>query len=343
MSHSPSSRRVVLARRPSGVPREADFRLEAATTRALAPGEVRVANRFLSMDPAIRGFLDDRPNYLPPVAIGATVRGMTLGRVVESRNPQIPAGTFVRALAGWEELSVLDSQAIGLEALEPAVGIPLEHYLGALGPAGLTAWIGLNEIGRLGAGQTVLISAAAGAVGSVAGQVARLQGCRVVGLVGSSAKAERLRALGFHGAINYRGSADLGAAIGAACPDGVDLYFDNVGGSILEAALQHMKIHGFVVVCGMVGDYNTQDDPQPVRTLWQLVVKRLTMRGFLTYEHAHRIPEAQAQLTQWVRDGQLLALENFHDGLEQAPAAFIELMSGRTIGKTLVRLPDRAG
>ncbi|HUI59213.1 MAG TPA: NADP-dependent oxidoreductase [Steroidobacteraceae bacterium] len=341
MSHSLSSRRVVLARRPCGVPRAADFRLEAATTPELAAAEVRVANRFLSMDPAIRGFLDDRPSYLPPVAIGATVRGMTLGRVVESRNPRIPAGAYVRALAGWEELSVLDSQAIGLEVIEPAAGIPLENYLGALGPAGLTAWIGLNEIGRLSPGQTVLLSAAAGAVGSVAGQIARLRGCRVVGLVGSSAKAERLRSLGFHAAVDYRASADLGQAIRTACPDGVDLYFDNVGGAILEAVLPQMKVHGFVVVCGMVGDYNTQDDPQPVRTLWQLVVKRLTMRGFLTYEHAHRIPEAQAQLTQWVREGALVALDNFHDGLEQAPAAFIELMSGLTIGKTLVRLPER--
>jgi len=342
MIRSPVPRRIVLARRPSGLPTIDDFRIEAAGIPELGPGEFLVANRFLAIDPAIRGFLDDRESYLPPVAIGDTVRGMTLGRILRSRDSAYAPGRFVRALAGWEDLSVLGPRALGLEFVDPDPQTPLQFYMGALGPTGLTAWIGLNEIGRIKAGQTVLVSAAAGAVGSVAGQVARLQGCRVIGLAGSAAKVAHLKALGFHSAIDHHAEADLSAAIRAACPEGVDVYFDNVGGATLELLLPLMNVHGVVVVCGMMSDYNRQDQPQPVRTLWQLVVKRLTMRGFLTYEHADRIPAAQAELTQWIRSGELKVLDNLHAGIENAPAAFIELMSGQTVGKTLVSLVEFA-
>jgi NADPH-dependent curcumin reductase CurA len=330
--------RVVLARRPSGVPRKEDFRIEQAPVDRLAEGEILVANRLLSIDPAIRGFLDDRESYLPPVALGEVVRGMTLGEVIQTRNPDIAVGTHVRALAGWEQFSVLRADALGLETVGISPGIPLEYYMGALGPAGLTAWIGLNEIARIKAGQNLLVSAAAGAVGSVAGQIGRLQGCRVIGLAGSDEKIEQLKSLGYHAAINYRATSDLSSAIRQSCPDGIDVYFDNVGGPILELALPLMRTHGTVVVCGMVSDYNHQDDPYPVRTLWQIVVKRLTIRGFLTYEHAARIPEAQRQLGGWVRSDALRAIDNIHVGIETAPTALIALMSGDTIGKTLVRL-----
>jgi NADPH-dependent curcumin reductase CurA len=335
---SRTSRRIILDHRPTGEPRPANFRLVTAEVPALREGEFLVENRILSMDPAIRGFLDDRKSYLPPVALGEAVRGMALGRVVESRHPSYAEGTTVRALAAWEELSVLSAEALGLEIVKPAPGVPLECYMGMLGASGLTAWIGLHEIGKIQPGQTVVISAAAGAVGNVAGQIAAIHGCRVVGLVGSSAKAERIKALGFHAAIEYRKHPDLGVAIRAACPEGVDVYFDNVGGATLEAMLPEMRVHGTVVVSGMIADYNHQEAPYPVRTLWQLVVNRLTMRGFLTYEHAERIPLAQSQLDQWVQTGALRSLDNIHEGLESTPAAFIALMSGSTVGKTLVRL-----
>jgi len=338
MTRESELRRIVLAARPVGMPRPTDFRLAPAPRAELREGEFAVTNCFLSMDPAIRGFLDDRPSYLPPVALGETVRGMTLGRVTRSRSPLHVEGSYLRALAGWEHESRLAPDAIGLETLNPIPAVPLENYLGALGPSGLTAWIGLHEIGRITAGQTVLVSAAAGAVGSVAGQIARLRGCRSVGIVGSAAKAARLAALGFHAAVNYRDAADLSAAVHAACPDGIDVYFDNVGGTTLETVLPLMNVHGIVVVCGMVADYNDQEHPHAVRTLWQLVVKRLTLRGFLTYEHAERIPEAQADLDEWVKSGALTALHTLYEGLETAPEAFIDLMSGRTVGKTLVRL-----
>jgi NADPH-dependent curcumin reductase CurA len=328
----------VLQRRPVGEPRAEDFRLITAEVPELKPGEFLVANLILSMDPAIRGFLDDRDSYLPPVALGEAVRGMALGRVIESRHAAFPVGALVRALAAWEEFSVLTADALGLDTVTPADGVPIEYYMGVLGASGLTAWIGLHEIGRIRPGQTVVISAAAGAVGHVAGQLALLHGCRAVGIVGSADKARRIRDLGFQSVIEYRNHPDLGSAVRTACPAGVDVYFDNVGGATLEAMLPLMREHGVVVVCGMAGEYNQQDAPYAVRTLWQLVVKRLTMRGFLTFEHADRIPLAQAQLDQWVRSGALRTFDDIHEGIESAPAAFIALMSRATVGKTLVRL-----
>jgi NADPH-dependent curcumin reductase CurA len=339
MSQSLTNRRVVLASRPQGLPRLDNFRVAAAALPELGEGEILLANRLLSIDPAIRGFLDDRPSYLPPVAIGEAVRGMTLGKVVRSRNPGLAEGAYARSLAAWEEYSVLPPGAIGLEAVLPSPGVALEHYMGALGPTGLTAWVGLMEIGRIEPGETVLISAAAGAVGHVAGQIAKLKGCRVVGLAGAPDKTARLKELGFDAALNYKREPDLAAAIRAACPEGVDVYFDNVGGRTLETLLPLMRLHGRVVVCGMVSDYNDQDHPYGVKTLWQLVVNRLTVRGFLTYDHANRIAEAQAELNAWVNAGRLVALDHIRDGLEQAPAALIDMLSGRTTGKTLVRLP----
>lgn len=330
-------RRIVLASRPVGIPRPEDFRIESDQVAEPGPGEFLLENHILSMDPAIRGFLDDRPSYLPPVAIGETVRGMTLGWVAKSRRADLPEGAYVRALAGWADMSLL-GDALGLEKVDPAPGIRLESYMGALGPAGLTAWIGLNEIGRITPGDTVLVSAAAGAVGSVAGQIARLSGCRVVGLAGSPEKVQRLRELGYHAAIDYRAEPDLDAAIRAACPDGIDVYFDNVGGATLERMLPLMREHGRIVVCGMIEQYNDADHPHGVKTLWQLVVKRLTMRGFLTYDHADRLGEASAMLGEWVRSGELLPTETIYEGLERTPEAFIDLMSGRTMGKTLVRI-----
>jgi len=332
------SRRIVLANRPVGAPAPGDFRMEEGAVPTPGEGEVVVAVRTLSMDPAIRGFLDDRPSYLPPVAIGETVRGMMLGEVVASRNPALPEGQLVRALGGWAEHILLGAGALGLETVAPAPGTRVETYMGALGATGLTAWVGLHEIGRIKAGDTLVVSAAAGAVGSLVGQIARLRGCRVIGLAGGPEKCAVLRELGFDAAIDYRATPDLAAAIRAAAPDGVDVYFDNVGGRTLETLLPLMRLHGRIVVCGMAEDYNHQDSPTPIHTLWQMVVNRLTMRGFLTYDHAECIPQAQADLDHWVASGAIRPLEALYEGLESAPAAFIDLMARRTVGKTLVRV-----
>ena len=335
-----SVRQILLARRPSGIPCAEDFRLAKAPMPVPGPGQFLVKMRVGSVDPAIRGFLDDRPSYLPPVAIDAPINGMSLGEVVESNNPAWPVGTLLRAFATWSDHYLLDDTALGLERVERAPGVPLTHYMGALGPVGLTAWIGLFEIGQAKAGDTVLISAAAGATGSTVVQLAKATGCRVIGLAGSAEKAEAVRAIGADVAINYRATPDVAAAIAAAAPGGVDVYFDIVGGPLLDTVLPLMAQRGRVALCGMIAQYNDADRPHGVTGLWQLVVKRVRIEGFLTYDHLGALPRAQADLDRLFASGQLRPLENIRDGFECLPGALIDLMSGRTMGKTLVRIGD---
>lgn len=331
-------RHVLLARRPHGVPVPEDFELAESEMPVPGEGEFLVAMRVGSVDPAIRGFLDDRPSYLPPVALGAPIAGMSLGEVVQSNHPEYPVGTFVRAMGTWSDHFVLDEGALGLEVVNPKDGTELHHYMGALGPVGLTAWVGLFEIGDAKAGETIVVSAAAGATGSTVGQIAKARGCKVIGLVGSPEKQQVIRDLGFDAAIDYRATPDIATEIARAAPEGVDVYFDNVGGAMLEAILPLMRLHGRVAVCGMIGQYNDADHPHGVRTLWQLVVNRIRMQGFITYDHPDVLDKAQAELDAWVADGSLKPLANVRDGFETLPQAFIDLMSGRTIGKTLVRI-----
>jgi hypothetical protein len=233
-------------------------------------------------------------------------------------------------------VSLLSADALGIERVLPAADIPLEHYLGAVGHTGLTAWVGFETVGGVRAGETVLVSAAAGAVGSVAGQIAKLKGARVVG-VASAGKLAALRALGFDAAVD-RAAPDLAAAIAAAAPEGVDLYFENVGGAVLEAVLPSMAQGGRIAACGMIADYNDPAGAPGVRGLFAIVTRRLTIRGFFTFDDMALCARGQAELELWVRDGRLRALADIRDGIDAAPQAFVDLMSGRTAGKTLVRL-----
>lgn len=330
--------RIVLAKRPVGVPKLDDFALVSAPLDALADGELLIQNAVFALDPATRGFLDDRPSYLPPVQIGDVVRSMVLGTVVQSRHPGYQEGDIVRALAGWEEYSRVSADALGLERVPVVPGLPLSYFMGSLGPSGLTAYVGLHRIGEIAPGQTVVISAASGAVGNVAGQIAKIRGCRAVGIVGSAEKAALCRDLGYDATVDYRAVPDLGQALASALPDGADIYFDNVGGATLDAMLPLMKVYGRIVICGMIANYNDADNPYPIRNLWQLLVKRATMRGFLTYDHADLIAQAQNDLNAWALSGKLKPQENVTIGIENTPAAFIRLMSGQTSGKTVVRL-----
>lgn len=333
---STMTRHIILAARPFGVPTADTFQLVDGPAPRIGEGELLVRPLVFSMDPAIRGFLDDRPSYLPPVAVGSPVNGMSLGEVIESHNAAYPVGAMVRALGTWSELCVFGPNALGLDRVYPKPGIAIEHYMGALGPVGLTAWVGMLHIGQAKAGDVVLISAAAGATGSLAGQIAKLKGCFVVGLAGSDEKAAVIRDLGFDVAINYRSEQDLTGAIRAAAPQGINLFFDNVGGQLLEAILPLMALHGRIAACGMIGEYNDQDHPYGVKTLWQMVVNRITMQGFLTYDYPELLGQAQGELDAWVASGALTPLTNIHHGFESIPRAFIDLMSGRTIGKNLV-------
>ena len=331
-------RQILLVRRPHGTPAPTDFVLAEAPMPTAGAGEMLVKMRVGSVDPAIRGFLDDRPSYVPPVAIGAPINGMSLGEVVDSHNPDWPVGTLVRAFATWSDHYVLNGDAWGLEKVISRPGVPLEHYMGTLGPVGLTAWVGLFEIGKAKPGETVLVSAAAGATGSTVVQIAKARGATVIGIAGGPDKMQIVRDLGADFAIDYRAEPDLAAAIRAAAPDGIDVYFDNVGGEMLDAVLQLMRLHGRIALCGMVAQYNDADHPHGIRNLWQLVVNRVLMRGFITYDHRDVLDQAQAELDGWAADGQLKPLANIRDGFEKLPEAFIALMSGRTIGKTLVRI-----
>jgi len=331
-------RQILLARRPVGAPVLQDFALAQAAMPEPGPGELLVRMRVGSVDPAIRGFLDDRPSYLPPVALGAPIAGMSLGEVIGSNNADYPVGTLVRAFATWSDHYVIGADALGLEVVKPQPGTELHHYMGALGPVGLTAWVGLFAVGEAKPGETVVVSAAAGATGSSVVQIAKARGCKVIGLVGSPEKAAVVRELGADAVIDYRATPDIAAEIARAAPEGVDVYFDNVGGETLEAILPLMRLHGRVAVCGMIGQYNDADHPYGVKTLWQLVVNRLKVQGFITYDYPQCLEQAQRELDGWVAEGRLKPLANVRDGFEKLPGAFIDLMNGRTIGKTIVRI-----
>jgi len=264
-----------------------------------------------------------------------------LGRVVESRNPAFKVGDYARGFIGWEEHSVIPADNFAMENVHIDPDVPLTAYMGALGWSGITAYIGLERIGEMKAGDTVVVSAAAGAVGSVAGQIARLRGCRAVGITSTGKIAEATGLLGMHAAVDYKTAPDLSAAIREACEGkGADVYFDNVGGQILDTMMPLMADFGRIVVCGMVADYNQGKDVYAFRNLWQILVHRITMRGFLAYEHLDLLEEAEAALTGWVKSGQLKATENVATGIENSPDAFIRLMSGQTKGKTIIRLND---
>lgn len=335
------NRRIVLASRPVGVPVPENFRIEETPIRELAEGEVLLENRVFAIDPAVRGMLDDVKSYLPPVPIGGLIPTMVLGRVLKSRHPDFHEGDYGRAFIGWETHSIITPGSVAFENVRVAADLPLTAYMGACGWSGITAYVGLKRYGEMKAGDEVLMSAAAGAVGSVGGQVAKLSGCRVIGTVSTDDKARIITdVLGMDGAINYRSCENLDDEIQKHFPNGIDLYFDNVGGITLDTVLPRMKAFGRIPVCGMIANYNHQTDPYRLRNIWQVLVNRITMRGFLAYEALDMLHEAEDALANWVRNGQLIATENVATGLDATPAAFIRLMSGETTGKTLVRLDE---
>jgi NADPH-dependent curcumin reductase CurA len=340
MTTSPGvNRQIVLRSLVKGSPAPAHFAQIEAPIPQPAAGEMLIRNLYFSLEPAIRGWIEGKANYFPPVPLGAPIRGPSVGRIIKSNIAGFREGELVLGVNHWEDYSIVTADTILLQKVEPEPDVPISYFLGALGGSGQSAYIGLHEIGRIQSGQTVVVSAAAGAVGSVAGQIARLRGCRVIGIVGSSAKAQVVtERLGFHAAVNYREATDLAAAVSALSPGGVDLYFDNVGGPTLKAMLLTMKAQGRIVACGMVSEYNRTEDPHPITNLWQVVARQLTIQGFLSFAYDALRPAARAQLANWVRSRELVVLENITRGLANTPAAFCELMAGKTSGKTLVEV-----
>lgn len=334
------NRRIVLASRPDGEPVPSNFRLEVGEAPEPGPGQMLVSIRAISMEPAIRGWLDDNDkNYFEPLPIGGVLRAPAMGRVVKSNCDGFAPGDYIRGLMGWEDYSLADRDTVLLSKLEVAPDMPLTYYVGALGGSGLTAIVGLDAIGRIKAGETVVISAAVGAVGHVAAQYAKHRGCRVVGIVGSAAKAKvALEQVGYDAVVNYRDTPEVEAAIRAACPEGVDVYFDNVGGPTLDAMLNNMKTFGRIICCGMVSSYNCSDSPPPLFNAWQIVARELELKGFLLYSYDNLLPAALETNLAGLRSGWLRFIENKRVGLENAASLFCDLMSGKTVGKSVLEM-----
>jgi NADPH-dependent curcumin reductase CurA len=301
-----------------------------------AEGELLVHNLYLSLDPAMRGWISDARSYMPPVAIGEVMRGGCVAEVLDSRHAAFSPGELVFGMFGWQDYAV--SEGTGVLRVPEDVGPTLA--LGALGWTSLTAYFGLAEIGKPAPGETVVVSGAAGATGSVVGQLARLRGARVIGIAGGPEKCDWVtRELGFDAAIDYR-SEDVRARLKEQCPDGIDVYWDNVGGEILEAALGRLAVHARVVYCGAISSYNASSPPPGPRNYMQVLIRRARVEGFLVFDYVDRIDEALAELVPLVRSGQLRYREDIREGLDSAPAALGDLFTGANDGKLIVRVGD---
>jgi NADPH-dependent curcumin reductase len=325
---------IVLVNRPVGTPKETDFRLVEAPIRMPGEGEVLVKNLFLSLDPYMRGRMREERSYAKPVPLGEVMVGGTVAEVVASNNAAFPVGTFVLGMLGWQEYAFSDGA--GLRRVEGG-RVPLSAYLGAVGMPGVTAYVGLFDIGAPKAGETVVVGAAAGAVGSVVGQLAKLSGCRAVGVAGGQEKCDFVvKELGFDACVDHR-SADLAEALAAATPKGIDVYFENVGGALLDLVLPRLNTFARIPLCGLVSQYNATE-PHGVTNFAWLLVNRVKLQGFIVADHMNRFPEAIGKLSGWVVEGKIKMKETIAEGIESAPRAFIGMLRGENLGKQLVRL-----
>jgi len=334
----PTNHAVTLAARPSGFPTGSDFKLVESEARSPAEGECLVQALWLSVDPYMRGRMSDRKSYAPSIEIGETMVGRAVGRVVESRAERWNPGDIVFGELGWQEYATVSAET--LHQVDPALA-PISTALGVLGMPGLTAYFGMTDILAAKAGDTVLVSGAAGAVGSIVGQIAKALGCRAVGIAGSDEKIDYVvNELGFDAAFNYKTTEDYAEALKMLCPDGVDCYFDNVGGEITDAVFPRLNIGARVAICGQISQYNLAEPETGPRQLWHLIVKRAKVQGFLVFDYADRYREGLARLGPWVQEGKIRYRETVVEGLENAPAAFLSMMRGGNIGKQLVHIAE---
>jgi NADPH-dependent curcumin reductase CurA len=332
-----TNRQVRLKARPEGIPEAAHFEIVEAPAPEPAEGQFLVRNRFLSVEPAMRGWVSAVANYAKPVGIGEVMRAFAAGEVVASRHPGFAVGDKVVGMLGWQDFAVSDGASITRKVTE--ADLPLSAALGVLGLNGVTAYFALLDIGRPQPGDTVVVSTAAGAVGSCVGQIAKLKGCRTVGIAGGPEKVRLCREeFGYDAAIDYKWVADLDAAIEEACPDGVDVYFDNTAGPISDAVLRHLDFRARIVVCGTASLASWDPWPQGPRVERHLLVKRARMEGFLLFDYQDRYAEATTELARWVRSGAIRYREDILDGIEQAPGAIAGLYRGENLGKRLIRL-----
>lgn len=334
------SRRIALAARPQGAPKTSDFRLEKAEIGAPGDGEVLLRTLWLSLDPYMRGRMSDGPSYAEPVAIGAVMGGQTVARVEASHHPGFRVGDLVLASSGWQSREISDGS--GLMKLPADMARP-SWALGVTGMTGFTAYFGLLDLGTPQAGETIVVGAATGAVGSIVGQIGKIRGCRVVGVAGGAEKcAHAVEVLGFDACVDHRAD-DFAERLGAACPDGVDVYFESVGGAVFAAVLPLLNTHARVPVCGLIAQYNAAgpaEGPDRLPVLMrQILTRRIRMQGFIISDHyAERFADFSRDMAGWLAEGRITYREDVTEGLENAPDAFIGLLEGRNFGKVVVKV-----
>ena len=336
----PQNKQILLDSRPQGQAYASNFKLVTAETPPLQEGQVLVRHHYLSLDPYMRGRMDDVKSYAPPQPLGEVMQGRTVGEVVESRSPKFQPGDKVLGSGGWQEYSVVNADEKGALRKVDTTHVPLSYYVGAVGMPGVTAWYGLVRIIEPKAGETMVVSAAAGAVGSAFGALAKARGCRAVGIAGGPEKCRYVvDELGFDACVDYKQSSDaasLSKALRDACPQGVDGYFENVGGMVMDAVMLRMNAFGRIALCGMIAGYDGQ--PVPMAYPQLLLTKRIKLQGFIVGEHMEDWPQALTELGMLVATGKLRPRESVAQGLEAAPEAFLGLLKGRNFGKQLVKL-----
>jgi NADPH-dependent curcumin reductase CurA len=324
-----------LAARPIGLPKASDWQYTEEPVPEPGDGEVLVKIRYIGLEPAMRGWMNEGRSYIPPVQIGDVMRGFTAGEVIASNHPNIAVGDHVSGLLGVQEYAVANGD--GVFKLDTGLA-PLETYLGTLGMPGMTAYFGLIDIGRPAEGETVVVSGAGGAVGGAVGQIAKIKGCRVVGIAGGSEKCSYVQELGFDAAIDYK-SDDVMKALREQCPKGIDVYFDNVGGEILDAALAHLARHARVVICGAISQYNVNGAMRGPANYMSLLVNHASMTGFVFSDYLDRLPEAAQALGGWVASGELSSREDIAEGgIEKFPDTLLRLFSGENTGKLVLEV-----
>lgn len=332
------NRQITLAARPVGFPKESDFNLIETPAPSPNDGEVLIKILYLSVDPYMRGRMNDAKSYAKPVELGEVMVGGTVGKVIESRHLGYQAGDYVEGRLGWQEYAISDGA--DLRKIDPSLA-PLSTALGVLGMPGMTAYFGLLAICDPQPGETVVVSGAAGAVGSLVGQIAKIKGCRVVGIAGTDDKVNWLvNELGFDAAFNYKTTDNYVATLRALCPNGVDVYFDNVGGAITDAVLLALNSRARISICGQISQYNLEKPEPGPRFFGQLLVKQAKAEGFLVFQFAHRYEEGMRQMAEWIQQGKIKYHEEFAEGLENTPRAFIEMLRGKNTGKQLVKIAE---
>jgi len=330
------NRQFILKSRPAALPTPEEVPMVESPVPVAGPGEIVIRNHYISLDPAIRGWMSDEPNYIEPIPEGSPVWATGIGRVVDSQSPDFEVGDIALGMNAWEDYTLCAAEAAS--KIDP-MGMPLTTFLSILGATGLTSYFGLLDVGKPQPGEVLLVSGAAGAVGSVVGQIGKLKGCRVIGIAGGADKCQwLLDECGFDDVIDYKSCGDLTQAIAEKCPDGVDIYWENVGGEMLDAVLMNLAERARIVFCGWIATYNDAEKRAGPKNLWQLLAKSARMEGFVVKSYVPQFPEGIAAMAQWLQEGKLVYKEHVVDGLENALDAFHMLFDGRNTGKLIVKI-----